>query len=355
MSGGDLAGRDHHLPGRRIEALEADLGQRRDLRRRADALRGRDAKRAQLAGLHQRQRGGEVAEHHLHMAAHDVVERRREALVGHMHELDAELAAHQLGEQVRRAAGAVRRIGQPLRPGLRIGGEIGERLHRQRRIDHQDERHAGDQRDRHQIPGRIIGQVLVDADIDRHRGRGADQDGVAVGRGARHVGRADHGGGAEPLLDHERLPQLLLEPVRQRARDRVGVAAGGIGQDDGDGSVGIGLRGRAMRAARSIAAQQHPAHHASDMLSSAVAVYCEPAMPACCTTLPQRAISDFTNACSSATVGRRHRQHAGLGDLRPTPPAWRAGSSAPHAAARRSGAASSPARRPSATTPRRSP
>jgi hypothetical protein len=65
---------------------------------------------------------------------------------------------------------------------------------------------------------------------------------VAVRRGARNVSRTDHRRGAEPLLDHERLAEPLLQTVRERARDRIGVAAGGIGHDDGDRTGGIGLR-----------------------------------------------------------------------------------------------------------------
>ena len=51
--------------------------------------------------------------------------------------------------------------------------------------------------------------------------------------------------------------------------------------------------------------------------SSAVAfVYCDPAIPAFFTILPQRTISDLTNVCISGTERRVQRQQAELVDLR---------------------------------------
>ena len=101
-------------------------------------------------------------------------------------------------------------------------------------------------------------------------------------------------------------PSPLLEPIRQRARDGVGVAAGGIGQDDGDGLRRDRFARCERRTQASIAAA-NSIRRITSLRAVIVAVatshHCDPAMPACCTTLPQRAISDFTNACKSATVG----------------------------------------------------
>src|SRR3546814_17697661 len=46
---------------------------------------------------------------------------------------------------------------------------------------------------------------------------GHDQQGVAVGLGARHRGRADDRAGSRLVLDHDRLAELLLQLLAQIA------------------------------------------------------------------------------------------------------------------------------------------
>src|SRR5215470_374408 len=60
------------LPGRPVEAWHADVGERRDVRRRGGALRRRHAERAQLARLDQWISRREVAEHQLNVTGDDV-------------------------------------------------------------------------------------------------------------------------------------------------------------------------------------------------------------------------------------------------------------------------------------------
>ena len=142
-----------------------------------------------------------------------------------MRDLDAGLHLEQLGEQVRRRAGA--RGAEAQRAGLVLGelDEIGRGLRRRRRIDHQHERHARVEHDRHQILHRIERQAFVDARIDRHGRRGRHQQRVAVRRRTGDRGRADVGPRARPVLDHERLAEPLLELRRDEARDHFHAAA----------------------------------------------------------------------------------------------------------------------------------
>ena len=50
------------------------------------------------------QRRGRRSEHHLHVARHDGRDRRRDAVVGHMHDVDARAGLEELAGQVRAAA-----------------------------------------------------------------------------------------------------------------------------------------------------------------------------------------------------------------------------------------------------------
>ena len=62
---------------------------------------------------------------------------------------------------------------------------------------------------------------------------------VAPSGAARDRGRRQGGAGAGPVLDHERLPELFVQLVRQQPRDQVGRAARGKRHDDGDGALRI--------------------------------------------------------------------------------------------------------------------
>ena len=67
---------------------------------------------------------------------------------------------------------------------------------------------------------------LIDAELK--------QEGVAVGFGPRHRGGADNAAGAGPVLDDERLAELLLDLIEHDARNDVVGAAGGERADDQD-------------------------------------------------------------------------------------------------------------------------
>ncbi|MNT37531.1 hypothetical protein D3C72_1736710 [compost metagenome] len=107
-------------------------------------------------------------------------------------------------------------------------------------------RHGNDQRDRHEILHRIVGQLAVDGLVDRMRADGAHQQGIAVGGGARGFRRADVAARARLVVHHHRLVPGLAQFRGHDARRNVGGAAGGEGHDDlhvAFGVVGVGLRG----------------------------------------------------------------------------------------------------------------
>ena len=121
-------------------------------------------------------------EHHRNVAGDQIGQRRRVAAIRHVQHVDAGHGLEQLEAQVLRRAGPGRAVGEL--PGLRLGelDEVGDAVHRQRRIDHQHEGRVGDERDRREILRRIVGQVLVQRHVDGERRAGAEQERVAVGR-----------------------------------------------------------------------------------------------------------------------------------------------------------------------------
>ena len=142
------------------------------------------------------------------------------------------------------AAGAIRQFS---RIGFGIGDELLHRIHRQLRIDDEEERRAGDHSQRHKIRRRIVGQALVHRDVDRHRRRRRHQQRVAVGRRLRDRGRADHGAGARLVLHDDRLAEPLLEFLGDDARQDLGAAAGRVRHDQRDRPRRIFVRSRRRR------------------------------------------------------------------------------------------------------------
>ena len=102
----------------------------------------------------------DIDEQHLDRARDQIGHRRSAALVRNVRHLDPEHAAQQLGVEMMECTNAAGAVIEP--PLLRDLHEVGDAIHRQRGIDHQDERDAGDQRDRHQILARLVWQLLED-------------------------------------------------------------------------------------------------------------------------------------------------------------------------------------------------
>ena len=77
--------------------------------------------------------------------------------------------------------------------------------------------------------------------IDREHAGRRDAERVAVGCGLRHLRHADIAAGAGPVLDHDRLVQVVRNNRLQRPDHDVGAAAGRKGDDDLDRLIGIGM------------------------------------------------------------------------------------------------------------------
>ncbi len=115
--------------------------------------------------------------------ADQVGDRKRRPAIGDMRHLDARLAIEQLGQEMIGGANACRAVVELA--GLALGerDKLGHRLHAERGIDHEDVGIGGGHADRREILFGIVGQLWIDARIDRDRSGLAEQQGVAVGVG----------------------------------------------------------------------------------------------------------------------------------------------------------------------------
>ena len=98
------------------------------------------------------------------------------------------------------------------------------------------------QADRLEVLLAVVGQRLVERDVDRQRAHVGEQQRVAVGRRLRGLVDADRAAGAADILDDELLAERLAHRWHEHAGQRVGRTAGRERHDHGDGLGGIGLR-----------------------------------------------------------------------------------------------------------------
>ena len=199
--------------------------------------------------LHRGRRG---VDHDLHLSADQIGERRRRAAIGHLHHLDPGHHLEQLGGDVLRRADAGRGITDLAGIGFDIGDQLGNRLHRNRRIDLHHQRHAHDAGDRGDVADEIEIEILVQRGVDGIR-RGHREQRVAVGRRAHHRLGADIAAGARLVFDDEGLAEPLGEPLAHQPHDDVLRAAGGKADDqvhrprrivERKGATGKSRRGR---------------------------------------------------------------------------------------------------------------
>ena len=209
------AGRRYEaVPGGRFEARKPRLVHGRNVRQDRGALERRHRERAELTVLEKAHHARGGGEHHLVVARHDVLERRRRALIGHMHDVDMRRGLEQFAGEMRREPIARGGVVELARIGL---GEIDQFLQRMRRhaeIDHEHVRLRADQADRVEILLGIEADLFVEAAIGGQDGIVAQQDGVAIGRRMGHDLARDIAAGARPIVDHERLAEQTCRASR---------------------------------------------------------------------------------------------------------------------------------------------
>ncbi|MCY1224913.1 hypothetical protein D9M72_370900 [compost metagenome] len=110
----------------------------------------------------------------------------------------------QLGGQVRGLVDARRGIGILARRLLELCHHLGHAAQPRLRVDHQHVGEGNHVGQRHEVL-RMVGQLLVGAVVDGMRAGVADQQRVAVRRGAQQGLRADNAAAAGLVVDHHGL------------------------------------------------------------------------------------------------------------------------------------------------------
>jgi hypothetical protein len=138
------------------------------------------------------------------------------------------------------APGAQSRL---VRIGLQPFDQSGKVVRGQIPPGHDQRRIADDLRNR--IHGRVdVVRQRQHSAVQHVRRPGAETDRVTVGRGADGPADSDRTRCARDIFDDDRLTQRIAHPLRENAGDRIGGAAGAVGNDDCDRADRKGLRMR---------------------------------------------------------------------------------------------------------------
>src|SRR5215470_1510957 len=165
------------------------------------------------------------------MPGHHVGERRRIAAVADIGHLQPRALEKQRHSEVRQAAGAALGISELVLLCAHVRDELGDGLGRKALVHHQYECVDGDHADGCEILDRIH---LRQRRVDGERRRRAPQQRISVGRRTGDRFGGDGAVSAEPVLDHEGLPERIGETLSDDPRHAVGIATSGVGRDDAD-------------------------------------------------------------------------------------------------------------------------
>ena len=191
------------------------------------------------------QRAADDVEHHVHLPADQVVERRACSPVGDVAHLHACHGVEQLPCQMLRCAVAGRRKAQHRLARLGQRQEFGQGLDAERGVHFQHQRKGRELDHRCQIGQRVERHAGVERGVHRHRATGRQQQRVAVsGSLLRDFCAARVATGAALVVHHHRHAQAALQLGLQHAGHQVGGAAGRVGHHKADGLAGEGGSGR---------------------------------------------------------------------------------------------------------------
>ena len=133
--------------------------------------------------------------------------------------------------QVRGGAVALAAEGDLSGIGFDVGNQLLERVRRQLLAHDRDIGHRANQRERHKLK-RFVGELSIQALVDRERSRRAQQQRVTVRLGLVGQIGADIAAGAGPILDHDRLLPSCLQLLANDASQHVIDAAAWEGDDE---------------------------------------------------------------------------------------------------------------------------
>ncbi len=236
------------MPGDEFVAGQARFVECRQIWIRRRALQAGNAQRAQLAGDDVLTGLRDARYHHLDIACQRGEQRRSAALVMHRDDVGLPQIVHQLAADVRIGRGASRGEVEAAGLGTRQVEKLFQGARRHLGIDHHHRLRVTQQRDRHEVVERVVVELRVQMAVGDER-IGVDEQGVAIGAGARRLLHADIPRGAAAVLHQDLLAERVGEARCEQARDGVDASAGRKRHDHADRLVRIGLRQRRMRSA----------------------------------------------------------------------------------------------------------
>ena len=245
------------MPDADLEALQPQLVERRNVRKRRHALLRSHRIRLHLAALDLGGGIGGLVAHEIHLAAEQIVHRRRGALVGNGQELGLDGAHEQQSAQMRGRSDPCVRQSDLVLVRLDVSEELLEILRREALPADDRHRHVVDEADVLEILERIEAQAAVQRRRRRHADM-VDQDRVAVRLRVLHLLGRQNSARARAVLDEDRLAQGLAHRLRHHAGDGIGRSARGIGNQHDDRPCRIILRRCARRCRERRKGQQVP-------------------------------------------------------------------------------------------------
>ena len=161
-----------------------------------------------------------------------------------MHHADPGPDAEQFHAEVSGAAGLHGTVAQLAGPRFGVGDQFRHVRGGQLGGGDQYLRRVHELGQRHEVALRIEGQIRHQQRQDHELARRGEQEGVAVGRGARGDFHGDHAAATRPGVHDHLLPEHGLQALRDPAADEIGRAARRVGDQHADGFARVGLRGR---------------------------------------------------------------------------------------------------------------
>ena len=188
--------------------------------------------------------GTQAVEHHVHVACHQILQRRACTFVGDVGDEGFGLLFKQLTRQMVRGASTGRAVVELAGVSLHLRHEGLEVTRNVLGVDHQHLRHVGDECDRH----KVFFDVVVELGVHRWRNgvvHGPHKQRVAVGCGAGRDAGAQRATRTTAVVNHQLFAGLFGELRRQRPRKRIRAPTRRERHDQGDGFGRPGALGMA--------------------------------------------------------------------------------------------------------------
>jgi len=240
------------------QALDARFPPGRHVRQQGVASRARSDDRLHSAVGDERPCGRGIVEEQIDPPCQQVDIGRLRALIGDFEQVDRGEALQQHRADVLAGADSGSCDRQPARIGARKIEHLAQRVLREVLARDQGIGERADERHRREVRDRVVTRILVQAEIERHVGKAADEQRIAVGRRRRGRLRADQRSRPDAVLHDERLPELRAQLVAEQPADKIVAAAGRAGHDDPHRLRRVDLAKRA--ASRKQARRQQATH-----------------------------------------------------------------------------------------------